>query len=241
MIVTKRSNSRAPTQLRKYAKTRYTPARKYRSGYRFFAPAYVQNRTGVPGRMQMTHRYSGANRITTAAGGLGTWKFAANGLYDPDITYGGHQPMYFDQLGAMYNHYCVVRSKIMFTIVPVVASAGCQSVKACLYLCDDTTAASSMDQAIEKPRSVWTHISHLSNTFGPQNRMSLTWNQSKIFGGDPLADPSLQGNTSSNPSEMSYFMLTFQDAVAAGVAALDITVVAEFTTIWTEMANTGNS
>ena len=39
--------------------------------------------------------------------------FRTNSLYDPDNATGGHQPMYFDQLGALYDRYSVLSSKII--------------------------------------------------------------------------------------------------------------------------------
>lgn len=49
--------------------------------------------------------------------GSNLWQFGANGLYDPDITGTGHQPMYFDNYAALYRQYRVTRSKISVTVV----------------------------------------------------------------------------------------------------------------------------
>lgn len=44
--------------------------------------------------------------------------FWQNGLYDPNAALGGHQPMGFDQIAPLYNHYQVVGAKIKVTILP---------------------------------------------------------------------------------------------------------------------------
>jgi len=44
--------------------------------------------------------------------------FRANGLFDPDVSLGGHQPYGFDQLMSIYNRFIVLGSKITITAVP---------------------------------------------------------------------------------------------------------------------------
>lgn len=49
---------------------------------------------------------------------VGQYRFKANGLYDPDVAVGGHQPYGFDQLMNVYNNYTVLGSKITVTLCP---------------------------------------------------------------------------------------------------------------------------
>lgn len=46
-----------------------------------------------------------------AAGALPTYEYRANGLYDPEVASGGHQPSGFDQLMEQYFHYTVIKSR----------------------------------------------------------------------------------------------------------------------------------
>lgn len=191
--------------------------------------------------MKFTHRYSEPLRMTTTAGGIANYQYSTNGMYDPNITGVGHQPYYFDQIGSLYNHYCVIKSKIMVQLIPVVASAGCQSLRAILSMSDGTTFPTNLSTAVERPRSTWVVLSHISNTFGPQNKLSLTWDGAKIFGPNLLGDNLLQGDTTSNPTEQSYFQFQIQDIQGAGIAVVDVHFIVEYTAIWTEMANTTGS
>ena len=44
--------------------------------------------------------------------------FGTNCLFDPWLTVGGHQPLYFDQVAAIYQHYTVMKARMKVTIVP---------------------------------------------------------------------------------------------------------------------------
>nr|AOV86229.1 hypothetical capsid protein [uncultured virus] len=51
------------------------------------------------------------------ATGSNVWQFSANGLYDPDTTGTGHQPMYFDNYAQIFKRYKVDYSTITVTVV----------------------------------------------------------------------------------------------------------------------------
>lgn len=56
--------------------------------------------------------YNDSFTIDAGIASAGVYVFAANGLYDCDITGTGHQPTGFDQLMALYTEYVVTASKI---------------------------------------------------------------------------------------------------------------------------------
>lgn len=51
------------------------------------------------------------------ATGSNVWQFSANGLYDPDISGVGHQPLYRDNYAGVYQRYHVKYSTITVTVV----------------------------------------------------------------------------------------------------------------------------
>lgn len=58
--------------------------------------------------VKSVHRYYSESTIDPgAAGSAAIQVFSLNGLYDPDITNIGHQPMGFDQMNGLYNDYVV--------------------------------------------------------------------------------------------------------------------------------------
>lgn len=59
----------------------------------------------------------GIGNITLAHGALDTIYdlYRGNGLYDPEVAVGGHQPRMFDQMCLFYQSYLVLGSKISIT------------------------------------------------------------------------------------------------------------------------------
>ena len=77
----------------------------------------VQYKTGFPKQLAITHKYSQEGRLTYIGPNANVqyYAFGVNCLYDPYLALGGGQPLYFDQLSAIYNHYTVMRSRIKVT------------------------------------------------------------------------------------------------------------------------------
>lgn len=104
----------------------------------------------TPMTLTRTLRYTDLISINPqASGAAGAWKFSANGVYDPDLTSTGHQPLGFDQYMLMYEHYRVKASKITVTIVGSQGAATDQLIAA-VYLDDDTTSITDATVAIEQ-------------------------------------------------------------------------------------------
>jgi len=138
--------------------------------------------------------------------------YSANGLYDPDITGTGHQPAYFDQFMAIYDHYTVFRSRIRIEVSQPVA--GSDSGMVVLYINDGGTLATTAEQAAEQVNSL--HKMVLVGSTRP-TILNMMWDAKKFFGGDVFDNDTLQGSASANPTEQSNFVLAFQANAAANV------------------------
>ena len=66
----------------------------------------------IPDRTLIKMRYVSDIVLNPAAGSTASYVYSCNGMYDPDITSTGHQPMGFDQWMAFYQHYTVLGSKL---------------------------------------------------------------------------------------------------------------------------------
>lgn len=67
-------------------------------------------------------RYVDTVTIDPGAASILKHTFSANGLFDPDITSTGHQPLMYDEYSALYKQYRVISSKIKIT--PVMTATG---------------------------------------------------------------------------------------------------------------------
>lgn len=73
-------------------------------------------------RMSTVLKYNDVISLDANAGTLGStgsnmWQFCLNGLYDPDTTSTGHQPLFFDNYAALYSKYFVKYATITVTVI----------------------------------------------------------------------------------------------------------------------------
>lgn len=137
--------------------------------------------------------------------GQGNYTFSCNGLYDPNITGIGHQPMYFDQLMEVYNHYVVSAATI--TITPIYDGT-VRSATHSLYIEDDVTGGLSTF-APERTGCRF-HVVNTGRT-SPQLGLTKKFSTPANFGPNNMSDPSLRGDSASNPTEGSYFRFDVND------------------------------
>lgn len=172
-----------------------------------FVPTMVRmGRQSFPKQQFMTLKYSGTPSVSVTAGVPNAYQFSCNGCFDPDITGSGHQPLYFDQMMAIYDHYTVLRSRIKATFIPLTPTTRCSQF-AVLYIEDDTTTGGTgFNFYSERPgakTAAW------DPTVDANPTLYLAWSAAATFGPNPQAQSELQGDSSSNPSEQSYFTLVY--------------------------------
>lgn len=154
---------------------------------------------GFPKKLKFIHKYADFATFSAGAGATSIRQFSCNGLYDPDITSTGHQPSYFDNLTAIYDHYTVFRSTFRVRILP-----STNVLQVGLYVEDDVTAVSFAQQAAEQGTGT---LGVLAQTAVRPLVLTKTWNAKEYFGGDIFDNDNLQGTSSANPTEQSYFTL----------------------------------
>lgn len=165
--------------------------------------------------------------------------FSCNGLYDPNITGTGHQPIGFDQLvGTVYDHYRVIGSRIRVT------AANNDSSNAQMLLCkvQDNTTISETDVSglIENGGTRWTTLAPTGSGSNVKT-LQMNWSAKKYFGKSSLGDNDYRGNVSANPDEQAYFRLMAQPVNASDTSDIRCTVEIDYIVLLTERKNLGQS
>lgn len=204
----------------------------------------LKNRTtvpvglGFPKKIVMTHKYVDTGVLSSTAGVINKYQWSANSLFDPNTTGGGHQPMYFDQMAALYNHYTVIGAKFKVTCTPYASNSAGGFVGA--YIDDDTTTTNitGISSLVEQSTSRRRVISPASNnTF----TFNLKWSAKKTFGGSILANDNLQGSITTDPLEQSFFTLAVQGFGVAPDVSIQYLVEVQYIAVWDELKQVAQS
>lgn len=134
--------------------------------------------------------------------GIAWYNFSANGLYDPNITGTGHQPLGYDQMMLMYDHYTVIGAKITVTFINIDAT---YPMIVGIKTSDDAQSAQNLSQVIENGNCVYTTIGSYKTD---QSIVTLTKKIGlKKFFKKPIVDDTFSGSVNSNPVEQAYFSI----------------------------------
>lgn len=169
---------------------------------------------GMPSKKLVRLRYCDEIVLDPTAGAINVYNFSANGMYDPDITAVlGHQPLYFDQYMANYDHFCVIGSKIKVTCIPTGnGDSGSRFPGAFgINLSDDSTFSyTSFAQIVESNQNrghyrSYNNVLTGANTAGRRPSITRKFSAKKFFN-NALAD-SNKGTVATNPSDQAYFQV----------------------------------
>jgi len=182
-----------------------------------------------PARTTRRLRYSTSASITGTAGVVGTYIFSANGLYDPDVTGTGHQPMGFDQLMLSYNHYFVTAAKIYVGF----RNSSVTNPNVAIRVVADATATTVVDTIMEYGL-LNTDVLDYKGTSGSVKRLTESVSIRKIQGVDDILDcEELGGTAATNPVEQTYFHIVTWDISGTNYTVL-FDVVIEYTAVFVE-------
>lgn len=150
--------------------------------------------------------------INPPIGGIGSYVFRANSLFDPDFTGTGHQPLGFDQMMAFYNHFVVLKSSIKAQYMPDsdrTQTEGHEPLTFGIILSDDGLQASSagnVEHLLEQ-RSNTSDIKYGGLPLNSKDSMTTKYFNHRNFFTQSPEQSIYRGSHIANPSEGAYFEL----------------------------------
>lgn len=192
---------------------------------------------GFPKRMVMTHKYCDNVQLVSTSGALNKYLFSCNGMFDPNSTGTGHQPLYYDQMAALYNHYTVIGSHIKIRVTPTASAE--ETLYVGTWLDDDTVTSNitSFNDISERTTGKLLLIPPNSNSV---YTMSNKWSAKKTFGGSVLGNDNLQGTLTANPTEQTFYGIGIQTASSA-TTGLEILFEITYIAVWDELKDVAAS
>lgn len=189
-----------------------------------------------PNILRNTVRYVETVGLTLTAGIFNFYVWTCNGLYDPNITGTGHQPMYFDQITSLYSNYAVLGSRFKCSVTSVNVNA---LLGACCIVDDDATSPGGVQAMSERH---WAKVNWYNpqTSSAPEPVLYQKWNAAQYFGAIAPNRSDLQGNISNNPTQQSYYIVGLQDQNSV-TNTYYLNVEIEYDVEWSELITVGQS
>ncbi len=180
------------------------------------------------------------DNFISLTGALGTPNdriFTGNGLFDPDISVGGHQPRGFDQIMPLYAYYTVVGSKISatYSFQTDVFSAICAIV-----LRDNPTIFTQTNDIMEDRNSKYA----IMQTGGPTVLVQKGFSPKRFFAiSKPLSSQNLRGSILTNPMEQAYYHVTVSNSDINSLVSVpvNVNIVIDYVVVFHEPQSVGQS
>lgn len=140
--------------------------------------------------------------------------YSINGLFDPNISGVGHQPLGFDQIMPLYDHYTVIGAKIRCTVSNTSPD---QNVLAVLQIKDNNAASNLLGDIMENGQNKY---AMLTPSVGGRSThvLNIGVNLSKFLGRKVMTEDDCRGTFTTNPIEGVFAHLHLQ--TPSGAAAL---------------------
>lgn len=180
---------------------------------------------------KMLPYYSNNSLNLPATGASVAYVYSANGLYDPDISGVGTQPMGFDQMMIFYEHYTVFNARIIVTFRNY--SAGISPI---VYIAvrADSPVITDPKTIMETGNSVSTQLMP-GGVSGSLKELKLSVRVAPFLGFDDLMDSNVsRGDIAANPAEGLFFHVGAynNEALSAGIVQFQVRI--EYDAVFTE-------
>lgn len=182
-------------------------------------------------KMLVTHTWQ--RTITAFSSGAvpGTISYLANGM--GSVVAGSIQPLYFDQMSAIYRHYVIIGSKVDLTFVE--SGTGAIPAMIATYLNDDSTLVDpDPDVMRQRPKS---NFALVPIDQGKAIHRKLQYSAKKYHGGTVMSNVQLKcdGASVSPPTEQVVFSFSILGADKATTVVGYLTARITYLAMWFEL------
>lgn len=178
---------------------------------------------GFPNSIITKLRYHDIFVYNSTTGAPAPLILRANGLFDPDYSNTGHQPLFRDNYASIYDYYVVLGSKVTVTF----QSNSATSPFICGIVTSDTpTISTTLDTLCEQNNAVHTVIGNMS---APNKTLFMTYSPLENIGAVGEDDLSMLTAVGNDPSVVQYFGVWVATADATTTAGCIVDFTIEYT------------
>lgn len=160
-----------------------------------------------PPAIRVVLKYNFRCAVISAVGALSLQVFSANGMFDPDITGVGGQPLGYDQWSAFYQRYRVLASSCEATwSTPDAGSNDAQTLRICLVPSSIASTFTNFEAAASQPYAKSRYVNGVIPNGAAILRSTM---ESAVMNGMTkqgiLTNDETSALTSANPSDQWYW------------------------------------
>lgn len=212
---------------RRYKKRRYKRKKKssWLSKTGNPSPSYPIGKT-----FKFKTRYASTFSLDAGVGGIPISRtYSLNGLYDPDITGSGHQPIGFDQLMPLYDHYQVIGARATVTF----SNTAAEATQVMLTLRDTAAVIGDIERFRENGLNKYAVLAP-SGSGGDTKTLAINCSVVKYFGGNIFNEITYKGDIANNPADQVYLHVTVAPLTTTNILPVTGSILIEYIAIFTE-------
>lgn len=201
---------------------RFISLRKRRRTTGTFRRSYLKS-GGLPSKKIVKMRYCEQIVLQSTSGTVATQVYWANGIYDPNYTGVGHQPLGHDEWAVLYNNYKVLRSNIKVQA----GNTNAHPVLIAINRQDDPAGSTgNLDAVCEQPNTKWMQISATAG--GPTSKTLKMGYVSRKQYPSLGKDDTLRPAFGASPSEGCYYVVKMQSTDAGQTINIPCLITIEY-------------
>lgn len=178
---------------------------------------------GFPNSIITKLRYHDVFSYQSTTGGVTPWILRANGIFDPDYSNTGHQPLYRDTYAGIYDYYVVLGSKLHVEFCSESATVG---FNVGIVTSDTPTISTVLNTLAEQNNAVSTMTGTVN---AGCKSLFMTYSPMENIGTEAEDDLSTLTAVGSDPSVTQYYGIWIASSDAASTAKCTIKAYIEYT------------